>query len=101
MKLKKHEILFRPQGGSGPLSVYWYEGPYGDAIESLNGTGVGWFSPDGKLLGVEFDDVNQGADLQELRFKNGPTISVAVVDRKIDVKIKKDKLGSKKRGSVA
>ena len=55
--MKKPSISFRPFDGSGPLSVYWYPGPYGDAVEAVRGSGVGWFSPTSEVLGVEFDDV--------------------------------------------
>lgn len=43
--MKKPEISFRPYSGSGPLSIYWSSGPYGDAIEAVNGEGVSWHSP--------------------------------------------------------
>jgi hypothetical protein len=94
--MKKLEICFRPQGRSGPLSVYWHDGPYGDAIESENGIGVGWFSPDGCLLGVEFDDVERDADIQELKFKKGLVISLAILRGKISVKVKKSRLKMRK-----
>src|SRR5258708_17451327 len=85
--MKQPKISFRVRGGSGPLAIYWHDGPYGDATESQNGIGVGWFSPDGTLLGVEFDDVSRDADLQELKFKN-VSVSAAVHGGKIDVKKK-------------
>ena len=52
--MKKLEISFRHIDGSGPLSIYWHEGPYGTAHESNKGNGVGWFSADQNILGVEF-----------------------------------------------
>ena len=76
--MKKPEINFRVIGDSGPLSIYWYNGPYGDAIESMDGNGVGWFSPLQDLLGVEFDDVKNIKDQQELSFENGISIKIEV-----------------------
>ena len=35
--MKKPEISFRHYGGSGPISIYWHNGPYGDAKEALKG----------------------------------------------------------------
>ena len=64
--MKKPEISFRHYVGSGPLSIYWYEGPYGDAREALAGDGVFWLSPTGDLLGIEFDDVEFDKDKQIL-----------------------------------
>jgi hypothetical protein len=32
--MSKPTISFRHFGGSGPLSVYWHPGPYGDAVEA-------------------------------------------------------------------
>jgi hypothetical protein len=34
--MKKPRIVFRHFAGSGPLSIYWYDGPYGDAVEVIN-----------------------------------------------------------------
>ena len=76
--MKKPEINFRVIGNSGPLSIYWYNGPYGDAVESINGNGVGWFSPLQDLLGVEFDDVESIKDQQELSFENGVSVKIEV-----------------------
>ncbi len=39
--MKKLDISFRHFSGSGPLSIYWHDGPYGDAIEAKRGEGVG------------------------------------------------------------
>ena len=60
--MKKPRVVFRHFSGSGPLSIYWHEGPYGDAIEATKGRGVVWLAPNGELLGVEFDDVAWGGD---------------------------------------
>lgn len=66
--MKKTEVFFRPIEGSAPLSIYWYPGPYGDAIEANNESGVGFFSATGELLGVIFDDVKEKRDDQVLEF---------------------------------
>ena len=68
MKKKKPEIFYRPIDGSAPLSIYWYEGPEGDAVEANNEDGVGFFGPSGELLGVIFDDVEEKKDHQFLEF---------------------------------
>lgn len=85
--MKKPKIFFRPIGESGPLSVYWYEGPYGDAVEAINGTGVAWYSPTGELLGVEFDDVKKDEDTQKLNLQNGKQVELIVLKGKANVKI--------------
>jgi hypothetical protein len=68
MKKKKPEVFYRPIDGSAPLSIYWYEGPKGDAVEANNEDGVGFFGPSGELLGVIFDDVSEKKDSQTLLF---------------------------------
>lgn len=85
--MKKPKIFFRPIGESGPLSVYWYEGPYGDAVEAMNGTGVAWYSPTGELLGVEFDEVKKDGDTQKLILQNGKEVELNVLRGKANVKI--------------
>ena len=76
--MRKRTISFRHFDGSGPLSVYWYPGPYGDAVEAIRGSGVGWFTPTGEVLGVEFDDVTFEQDEQSLQFANGIVVRVRV-----------------------
>lgn len=66
--MKKAKISFRVFGDSGPLSISWFSGPKGDAVEAKNGIGVGFFSTSGELLMVEFDDVNENNDQQHLEF---------------------------------
>ena len=61
-------MSFRVIGDSGPLTISWFDGPKGDAVEAKNGIGVGFFSNDGTLLCVEFDDVEEKKDHQELEF---------------------------------
>lgn len=83
--MKKPVISFRHFGGSGPLAVYWYPGPYGDAVEATQGSGVGWFAPNGELLGVEFDDVAFDTDQQALAFANGERVAIRVARGKVSV----------------
>ena len=66
--MKKPKISFRIFGHSGPLSISWFPGPMGDAVEASNLIGVGFFSPNGELLSVEFDDVKEEGDHQVLAF---------------------------------
>ena len=85
--MKKPEISFRVIDGSGPLSVYWHKGPYGDALECKEGTGVVWLSPGGELLGVEFDDVNEKSDKQILTLPDDTFVEVAVKKAKVSIQI--------------
>lgn len=86
--MKKPKISFRVFDDSGPLSVYFHPGPYGDAVEAQVGDGVGWFSSSSKeLLGVEFDDVTEKADSQVLKFKGGWEVKVEVSHGHVDIKV--------------
>ncbi|MBI1814092.1 MAG: hypothetical protein HYR72_03875 [Deltaproteobacteria bacterium] len=87
--MKKPSISFRHFEGSGPLSVYWYPGPYGDAVDARSGAGVGWFAPNGELLGVEFDDVTVEHDHQTLPFANGESVEIEVSRGKVSVRRKR------------
>ena len=80
--MKKSKVSFRVIGDSGPLSISWYEGPKGDAVEAKNRIGVGFFSTTGELLMVEFDDVEQEKDSQYLEFDH----------HKVEVSVKKGKV---------
>jgi hypothetical protein len=93
--MKKPTISFRHFGGSGPLSVYWHAGPYGDAEEAARGSGVGWFTPTGEVLGVEFDDVLCKQDKQRLEFGNGVVVRVHVQRGKVRVELDKRRLEMK------
>lgn len=86
--MKKPRVSFRHFSGSGPLSIYWHEGPYGDAVEATKGRGVAWFAPNEELLGVEFDDVVWAADEQTLHLPNADVVSVRVKRGKVDVRLK-------------
>ena len=88
--MKKLDVSFRHFDGSGPLSVYWHDGPYGEAIEATKGNGVGWFSASQDLLGVEFDDVEFKKDHQVIFFEN-LMIEVKVVNGKVKVHTDKKK----------
>ncbi len=81
-------MSFRHFAGSGPLSVYWFEGPYGDAVEATKGRGVAWLAPNGQLLGVEFDDVAWSADEQALVLPNGDSVSINVRRGRVTVRAK-------------
>ena len=81
--MKKPTIVYRHFSGSGPLSIYWHDGPYGDAVEARSGRGVGWLAPNGELLGVEFDDVAWGRDTQSLELVNGDIVEVRVARGKV------------------
>ncbi len=66
---KAESYFFKPIDGSAPLSIYFYDvGHLGDAIEAKNETGIGWFSPNGEILAVQFDEVDEGKDKQHLEF---------------------------------
>lgn len=86
--MKRPVISFRHFEGSGPLAAYWHAGPYGDAVEATRGRGVGWFAPNGELLGVEFDDVATDDDQQALTFKSGVAVELRVRKGKVVVHIR-------------
>ena len=81
--MKSPLISFRAIGNSGPLSVYWSDGPFGDAIESKEKNGVVWLSAKGELLAVEFDDVRSDHDYQEISAPGGEVIEVTVKNKKV------------------
>jgi hypothetical protein len=96
MKKKKKEIFYNPIDGSAPLSIYWYDGPKGDAVEADNEKGVGFFLPSGELLGVIFDDVVERKDRQTLLF--GPC-SVTIEVNKGSVKVAELKSSEKSKSA--
>jgi len=67
--MKRAEVFFHPMEGSGQLSISWSSAPKGAAVEAKKGNGVGFFSPNGDLLSVIFDDVSAGEDHQVLEFR--------------------------------
>ncbi len=80
--MKTPEIFFNPICGSGPAAIYFHEGPYGDAIESNNEIGIGFFSRSGELLAVEFDEVIAIKDTQILEF-NSAIVKIVAKQSKI------------------
>ena len=66
--MKKGKIFFHPIEGSAALTISWTSGAKGDAIEAVNGSGVGFFSDAGDLLCVIFDEVSSSQDEQSLEF---------------------------------
>lgn len=86
--MKKPRIVFRHFSGSGPLSIYWHEGPYGNAIEATKGRGVLWLAPNGELLGAEFDDVSWSNDGQSLELPSGDVVALRVVRGKATARLK-------------
>ena len=87
--MKKPRVSFRHFSGAGPLSIYWHDGPYGDAVEGRKGRGVAWLAPNGELLGVEFDHVAWSKDDQTLELPNGDVVSVKVNHGKATVRVKR------------
>ena len=81
-------MSFRHFGGSGRLSAYWHDGALGDAVEAVKGRGVAWLTPNGELLGVEFDDVAYASDHQTLNLPNGDVVTVRVSRGKPTVRVK-------------
>jgi hypothetical protein len=66
--MKKGKVFFHPIEGSGALTISWSSGPKGDAVEAKKGSGVGFFSENGNLLSVIFDEVQSDNDHQVLEF---------------------------------
>ncbi|MBI4704971.1 MAG: hypothetical protein HY744_28020 [Deltaproteobacteria bacterium] len=87
--MKKPQISFRHFSGSGPLSIYWYEGALGDAVEARYGRGVAWLGPNGELLGVELDDVAYAADDQTLELPGGHLVRVRVARGRVAVRVER------------
>jgi hypothetical protein len=75
---RKPKVFYHPIEGSAPLAAYWFPGPYGDAIEAVEGSGVYFQAPNGDLLGVQFDDVREKSDKQSLLTATGIRIVVGV-----------------------
>ncbi len=66
--MKKARVTFIPIDGTGVLHLDFHPGPFGDATEARKGDGVGFFSQNGELQGVTFDDVDAEQDHQVLEF---------------------------------
>lgn len=69
MTNKKPVIKYLPIRGSGLLSIFWKPNSKTLAIEAQNGFGIGFFDDDGSIIGVEFFDVEEKSDKQELKFE--------------------------------
>ena len=93
--MRKPLVSFRHFSGSGPLSVYWHDGPYGDAVEATKGRGVAWLAPNGEILGVEFDEVAWASDEQTLKLPNGDLVSVRVRRGKVTVRLTHGRKGTR------
>jgi hypothetical protein len=98
--MKKGEVFFHPMEGSGQLSITWSSSPKGAAVEAKKGNGVGFFSSDGILLSVLFDDVSEADDHQVLEFKNYKieiSVKEGIVNHKItQIIVSKIRRSSKK-----
>ena len=68
--MKKGKVFFHPIEGTGSLTISWTSGPKGDAVEAKKGDGVGFFSENGDLLSVVFDEVQSPEDHQTLEFSH-------------------------------
>lgn len=83
----KPEASFYPKDGSGLITLYWTEGPYGLGTEPEEGFGVGFFDSERRILGVQFFDVEEKSDNQTLLFENGFSVSVKIKNGKVvDIK---------------
>ena len=105
--MKKVKITFLPIDGTGALHLDFQPGPFGDAIEAKNGDGIGFFSQNGELQGVTFDDVKKERDHQVLEFDRY-RVEVSVTKGKLshsiarlDVPKKRTPRSSKKRAEDA
>lgn len=67
--MKKEKIFFHPIDGTGSLTISWSSESKGDAVEAKKGNGVGFFSKNGDLLSVTFDEVQEDSDDQSLDFE--------------------------------
>lgn len=95
--MKTPKIFFNPIAGSSILSITWFPGPLGDAVEANNGIGVGFFAHNGDLLSVEFDDVEEKKDHQVMEFDHY-RVEVEVSNGKISYKLNElNSRGKKKR----
>lgn len=94
--MKQERVFFHPIEGSGQLGISWSPGPKGDAIEAKVGAGIGFFSPEGSLLSVIFDEVNATEDHQVLEFPDC-RIEIEVRKGKVDYKLLKKRPLAKQR----
>ncbi|PWU20906.1 MAG: hypothetical protein C5B49_03495 [Bdellovibrio sp.] len=93
--MKKPKVSFRPYGGSGPLSIHWYDA-FGDAEEAVRGEGVCWYSPRGEILAVEFDDVDFSSDDQTLELKDGSIVHIKVKEGRVHTDLRQPSVDTAK-----
>lgn len=91
--MKRPDVFFENTGGEGPLSIYWQEGPYGDAVEADDGLGVVFIDDHHQVIAAQFDRVFSDHDHQILTYKN-TKIEITTLKGKV-VKISKKILRSK------
>lgn len=94
--MKKPKVTFIPIDGSGVLHIDFENGPFGEATEATKGDGVGFFSANGNLQGVTFDDVNEKHDDQTLVFA---AFAVAIAVRKGKITFKLDTVSTAKKAA--
>lgn len=80
--MRKTKVTFLPIDSTGALHIDFQPGPFGDAVEARKGDGIGFFSQNGELQGVTFDDVNEKQDHQMLEFDRH-RVEVSVMKGKI------------------
>lgn len=80
--MRKAKVFFHPIDGSASLEISWSDRPKGDAIEAKKGEGVGFFSENGNLLSVIFDEVLEDRDHQILEFS----------EHRIEVRVKEGRV---------
>lgn len=98
--MKKGKIFFHPIEGTGSLTISWSSGPKGDAIEAKKGSGVGFFSDNGDLLCVIFDEVQADNDHQVLEFDRD-RIEIRATKGKVDYKVTQRKIAPRLRKRVS
>ena len=96
----KGKVFFHPIEGSASLTISWSSSPKGDAIEAINGDGVGFFSPEGAILCAIFDEVQSTKDHQILEFKHH-RIEITVKHGKVAYTLTRSRTISRKRKKSA
>jgi len=86
----KPKIHFDKDEEGGLIGVYFYEGPYGPAVEADEGNGVLFVAPNGEILGAIFDWVALD-DKQTLTAKTGDCVEVVTHKGKVTARLVKKK----------
>lgn len=94
--MKKGKVFFHPIEGSATLTISWSSKPKGDAIEAKKGSGVGFFSDEGELLCVIFDEVDAKEDYQTLEFSSCK-VAIQVKNSKVSYTLTEPKQINPKR----